>query len=212
MDKMGSKNRPFLVKSGDRTSSKREVRMDKQKTIDALTSWFIAARDSGNDSDKSLRLSAEAAYNEITRHEKPSDDLSGIKSALGLPEDTPEPLVGLVWRLQQRIEDLEEMVRGPFPHPELSEVDKPEKKARYVARVRIERSSGDILIGKGGCLFTTPLNKPPPTHSSVEAAIAAMKNADDRLPRGATRLIENAGTGETVRTFSPDAWLQELVL
>lgn len=35
------------------------------------------------------------------------DDLNEIKSALGLPDDTPEPLVGAIWRLQQRIEDLE---------------------------------------------------------------------------------------------------------
>ncbi len=38
---------------------------------------------------------------------EPSDDLSEIKSSLGLPDDTPEPLVGVIWHLQQRIEDLE---------------------------------------------------------------------------------------------------------
>jgi len=37
----------------------------------------------------------------------PSDDLSEIRGALGLPKATPEPLVGVIWRLQQRIEDLE---------------------------------------------------------------------------------------------------------
>ena len=43
------------------------------------------------------------------------DDLTEIRCALSLPEDTPEPLVGIwdgIWRLQQRIEDLEEEVRG----------------------------------------------------------------------------------------------------
>lgn len=40
-----------------------------------------------------------------------SDDLTEIKSALGLPDDTPEPLVGVIWRLQQRVEDLEESLR-----------------------------------------------------------------------------------------------------
>ncbi|KKN31699.1 hypothetical protein LCGC14_0821220 [marine sediment metagenome] len=38
-----------------------------------------------------------------------SSGLTEIKAALGLPDDTPEPLVGVIWRLQQRIEDLEEM-------------------------------------------------------------------------------------------------------
>ena len=85
--------------------------MDKQKIIEVLTGWLIAARESPDDSDESLRLSAEAAYNEITRHAKPSDDLTEIKSALGLPDDTPEPLVGLIWRLQQRIEVLEAWIR-----------------------------------------------------------------------------------------------------
>ncbi len=37
------------------------------------------------------------------------DGLTEIKSALGLPDDTSEPLVGLIWGLEQRIEDLEAM-------------------------------------------------------------------------------------------------------
>ncbi len=100
--------------------------MERKEAIKILTGWLIAARESPDDSDESLRLSAEAAYNEITRHAKPSDDLTEIKSALGLPDDTPEPLVGLIWRLQQRVEALESTVRGPFPHPELQDLDKPE--------------------------------------------------------------------------------------
>lgn len=42
------------------------------------------------------------------RFVRPEDDLTEIKSALDLPDDTLEPLVGVIWRLQQRIEDLEE--------------------------------------------------------------------------------------------------------
>jgi len=38
------------------------------------------------------------------------DYLSSVKGALGLSEDTPEPLVGVIWRLQQRIEDLERAI------------------------------------------------------------------------------------------------------
>ncbi len=266
--------------------------MNEQKVIEIMTSWLIAARESPNDSDASMRKSAETMHCEIARQDRieekgekdkikaiikvlykhvtffldksgepekiakeilaagstpddlaefesdphtivksphgdlklfdppdlkgrPLDDLTEIKSALDLPDDTPEPLVGLIWGLQQRIEDLEQIYASlpdsvGWRQEYMEGMEK--KEARYVARVQIERSSGDFLIGKGGCLFTTPFNKPPPTHSSVEAAIVAMKDADDRLPRGGTRLIENAGTGEIVRTFSPDAWLQELVL
>lgn len=42
------------------------------------------------------------------------DDLSEIKSALGLPDDTPEPLVGVIWRLEQRIEDLGKEIKQPI--------------------------------------------------------------------------------------------------
>lgn len=86
--------------------------MDKQKIVDVITGWLIAARDSPRESDASLRLSAKAAYYEILRHieSSGSGDLNEIKANLGIPDDTPEPLVGVIWRLQQRIEGLEERV------------------------------------------------------------------------------------------------------
>ncbi len=52
-----------------------------------------------------------------------SSGLSEIKSALDLPDDTPEPLVGLIWGLQQRIEVLEQMDR-PWPLAGGEEMDK----------------------------------------------------------------------------------------
>ncbi len=215
--------------------------MDKQKIIESMLGWLVAARDSSDNSDASLRTSAKTMYYEFSPYTELPDDLSEIKATLGLPDDTPEPLVGIIWDLQQRIEDLEGLIKNwlledgglnkskrrlsrlreekdeqfreeldrlnaEFFKKVDEGVKRHREKARYVARVRVERSSGDILIGKDGCLFTTPFDKPPPTHSSVEAAITAIKDADNRLPHRATRLIENAGTGEIVRTFSPIEW------
>lgn len=171
------------------------IKMDEQKVVDLITEWLIAARESPKDTDASLRLSAKTVYYEILRHLKHSDDLIEIRIALGLPDDTPEPLVGLIWRLQQRIEELEV-------------VDK--VRERYVARVRIDNSSGDIIVGSGGCIFTTPLSKPAPTHPSVEAAINAIKDVDGRLPHKSTKLVQSAHTGETVRRFSPSLWAHEM--
>ncbi len=65
--------------------------MDKQKIIDVIPPQpFVDCRG----------LSVEDDY------------LASVRAALGLPDDTPEPLVGVIWRLQQRIEDLEERVEG----------------------------------------------------------------------------------------------------
>lgn len=98
-----------------------DLRMDKQKIIESMLGWLIAARDSSGNNDAELRLSAKTMYYEFFPFEQPSDDLSEIRSALNLPEDTSEPLVGVIWRLQQRVEELEYMIRGPFPYenPEL---------------------------------------------------------------------------------------------
>ncbi len=100
--------------------------MDKQKIIESMLGWLIAARDSSDNSNASLRASAKTMYYEFSPHTESSDDLDEIRATLGLPDDTPEPLAGIIWRLQQRIEELEQIVRGPFPHPELQDLDKPE--------------------------------------------------------------------------------------
>ncbi len=54
---------------------------------------------------------AKICANALFPHAESLDDLAEIKSALGLPDDTPEPLVGVIWRLQQRIEILEDWIR-----------------------------------------------------------------------------------------------------
>lgn len=55
---------------------------------------------------------ATEIYEAILPYINPLDDLAEIRVALGLPDDTPESLVGIIWRLQQRIEDLEEKYGG----------------------------------------------------------------------------------------------------
>ncbi len=51
-------------------------------------------------------ISLDAAFTSYRVYR--ADDLTEIRATLDLPDDTPEPLVGIIWRLQQRIEDLEQ--------------------------------------------------------------------------------------------------------
>lgn len=124
------------LSSGEATACLHQVdrrkgfKTDRQKIIDLL--WAYPKRAAGYrwDIDKAQQLygailpyigvprgatfncvcgesiSLDSALSSYRNYAK--DDLAEIKSALGLPDDTPEPLVGAIWRLQQRIEDLEE--------------------------------------------------------------------------------------------------------
>lgn len=80
-----------------------------------------------------------------------SGDLSEIRAALGLPEDIPEPLVGLIWRLQQRIEDLEEMIRGHYPLAGLSlrDLDEPKELPQLCGETLGNFACGEIKGHKG---------------------------------------------------------------
>jgi len=81
-----------------------EKRADQEKLIVAIlkkyATFFL-----------STSREPEKIAKEILAAISPPDDLAEIKSALGLPDDTPEPLVGVIWDLQQRLETLERWVR-----------------------------------------------------------------------------------------------------
>lgn len=163
-----------------------------------LARFLLSTRTLSFKYSKTISAILEDVRGAIPLQSPKSDDLTEIRRALGLPPGTSEPLVGLIWRLEQRIEDLEERAK---------------KKARYIAIARYKdeihvgsRSFLDnITIGEGGAIFC-PAPEPMPTFPSVETAMVAVKSAYARLPVKSTILIKLADTGEIVRSFSPIEW------
>jgi len=96
--------------------------------------------------DERLKISVTKGGYLKTQVMDEQDNLNGIRTALGLPDDTPEPMVGLIWDLQQRIEELEEKIRGPFPHPELQDLDKPEDTSEV--RLICGETLGNFICGE----------------------------------------------------------------
>ena len=80
----------------------RQDRIERERTCQRLWNW---------DTGKRFQQSGMNQKLEQMKKQKIIDDLAEIKSILGLPDDTLEPLVGLIWRLQQRVEALEDWIR-----------------------------------------------------------------------------------------------------